>query len=1013
MRSWVPRFVSAQPDTPWFVWQTHVYLQNFVGLGIAGDRITVLFSVEPGSETTPELVALQKQFPTVDIRVFADERDERGRKYEPSIQPHLIEQWLRAAPEHIGEITMFHDSDIVLRWLPDFETMRREHPDACLLSDADRYIGYDYLHTACEKIREERPDVAEDDLIDRMCAIVGIERAIVHSHQGASGGAQYLLAGLGPDYWAKVYADSLALRELFDDYATELQLEHESGHYLQVWTAGMWSYLWNLWAGGHKTVVHSGLEFLFGAADLDDTSPFLHMAGKTQPHESGRFDKVDWHGFNPIEAVKVQPYVFDHHDEGSVADAYGQAIRTAAGVADRGRCPLRPARHWRILSWCLDRQELWDVERLHFGFDEDVEIIEYHSSGSAGSGYEAEHAFDENPQFWGGRAERRPGTRPEMYLGVKLDRMATPSIITLNPAPTKHRSRMVLVQCSDDGAEWCSVFATPLSADDGTQTILYRSSQTVRAHAWRLVADTTHHDFAWDVSRLRFLVDGSEQKPQLSASGDAGPGFGVDNVRATDGAWGGRSDEQGRFYITASDPAGLPLDRIVLEQGHDHWAPAVMLERSDDGQQWHSVRRFDELAPGRNELFVYEQPPVWKQPRTAPTAAAQDAVAESLGDPFADRRVLVTIAAYRDPDVANTVASALAQAAYPEHVRFAICHQFDPQTQSVLDQWNDDPRFSIDAVPHEQSQGCCWARHRTFEQYDDEPYLLQVDAHTRFAARWDVRFIEMLESTSADLPLLTTYPPSFSISPAGEIEYDLKVGVQSLYIEQLRDNLTTFQKTEVVRDLSAPGPSPTIAAGQIFTRGRFCRDVPYDPQLYFGGEEINLAARAYTNGYDLFYPNENLIWHLYGHDQPKHWDDHSDHTDRDRQAIDRLRTLFQGDHRSLGRYGLGSVRPLASFERHAGIRLRQSLRDDDTLTIEIDQAVVESRDDYDAFVVVLLDAHGSEITRREIRDPAVLNRSRSVVKMRDFGDDLQRAVEYLIVPTQRNGTIGEVVLRSI
>lgn len=1008
------RFVSAQPDTPWFAWQTEVYLRNFLDLGIAADRVTALFAVERAETTTPELTRLQRRFPAVDIQVFTDERNARGRSYEPSIQPHLIERWLRTCPEAIEEPVFFHDSDVALRWLPDFDALQRHHPGACLLSDSDRYIGYDYLHDVCEKIRAERPELAEDDLLDRMCAVVGIDRATVRRHRGASGGAQYLLCGLGPDHWAKVYADSLALRELFNTYVDEHRLAHEAGHYLQVWTAGMWAYLWNLWAAGRETVVHPDLDFLFGVEDLDETSPILHMAGKTGPGQPGRFDKTDWHGLDPIEAVRVQPYVFDHHDPGSVAEAYGNAIRNAAGVPDPGRCPLTPARHWRLLSWGADRHELWDVEHLHLSFEEETTVIDRFSSGSAGPGFDVAHAFVDDDRFWGGRPHRPEGGRPELYLGVELDRPATPTAITLTHASLQHRSHLVVLQRSDDGTRWCSVRCVALTDDDRTQVVLYRSREPTAAPSWRLVADETAHGFAWDVSRLDLLVDDRPQTCTLSASGDAGPAFDVDRLTRGDGAWGGRRDGEGLLHLTASDPAGLALDRVVLEQGPDHWASSITVQRASGEGTWEPLRHFDDLAPGRNDLLLHDRPPMRKRPRPVRARPDPSPAGPTSPDPFADRRILVTIASYRDPEVAETVASAITRAAYPEHLRFAICHQFDEETRHALDRWGDDPRMVIDAVPYEESLGCCWARHRTFGHFDDEPYLLQIDAHTRFAARWDVRFIEMLESTGSDLPLLTTYPPKFTISADGAVEYDLEAGVQSLYVDEVSDDLITRQKTEMVRDCSAPGPSPTIAAGQIFTRGRFCRDVPYDPHLYFGGEEISLAARAHTSGYDLFHPNENLLWHLYDHDQPKHWDDHHRSEDHQRRTTERLRTLFQGDRRELGPYGLGSARTLASFERHAGIRLRPRPASDTTsLPIEIDQSVVEARDDYDAFVVVFLDGHGEEVARREVRDPTVLDRSRAVVTLHDLGTVLDSAIDYLVVPTRRDGAIGGVTLRRI
>ncbi|MEZ5416717.1 MAG: GlcNAc-transferase family protein [Vicinamibacterales bacterium] len=59
--------------------------------------------------------------------------------------------------------------------------------------------------------------------------------------------------------------------------------------------------------------------------------------------------------------------------------------------------------------------------------------------------------------------------------------------------------------------------------------------------------------------------------------------------------------------------------------------------------------------------------------------------------------------------------------------------------------------------------------------------------------------------------------------------------------------------------------------------GSFVTDVPYDPDLYFTGEEITLAVRAYTHGYDFFHPRQVIVWHEYtrNYREHKHWTDHT------------------------------------------------------------------------------------------------------------------------------------------
>ena len=59
------------------------------------------------------------------------------------------------------------------------------------------------------------------------------------------------------------------------------------------------------------------------------------------------------------------------------------------------------------------------------------------------------------------------------------------------------------------------------------------------------------------------------------------------------------------------------------------------------------------------------------------------------------------------------------------------------------------------------------------------------------------------------------------------------------------------------------GLSYLLAAGCLFTNGSFIKDVPYDPNFYFYGEEISLMLRAFTRGYSIFHLPNVPIFHLY------------------------------------------------------------------------------------------------------------------------------------------------------
>ena len=326
------RFVSAQPDQRHFVWQTDVYLNNFISLGIPPQHCVALFGVDPGKEPSDDLRSLCQRYPTTDIQIYTDTRHPEGRGYAPSIQPHLICKMLEQYPDRAGPLTFYHDCDIAFRRLPDFDRMVAEYPDACLLSDTLSYIGYEYLHVHCEAIRAEQPQVPEDELIHLMCDVVGVDLELVRSNEACSGGAQYLLQDVGRTYWEKVYRDSIAIDQLFQKYFAGLKLSKEPKEYLQIWTAGMWAYLWNLWYFELETIVHSEMKFLFSGGAPEDPAPILHMAGLQEELKHNHFDKADWWQQSPVDLLPAQPYLFDHFPQNTVAREYANWIHQASGV---------------------------------------------------------------------------------------------------------------------------------------------------------------------------------------------------------------------------------------------------------------------------------------------------------------------------------------------------------------------------------------------------------------------------------------------------------------------------------------------------------------------------------------------------------------------------------------------------------------------------------------------------------------------------------------------------------
>ena len=292
---------------------------------------------------------------------------------------------------------------------------------------------------------------------------------------------------------------------------------------------------------------------------------------------------------------------------------------------------------------------------------------------------------------------------------------------------------------------------------------------------------------------------------------------------------------------------------------------------------------------------------------------------------FGESLIFVSIAAYRDPQLAPTVLDCIAKARFPERLRFGICWQHGDE--EALPPFAKDEPFRILDVPWQQSRGACWARAEVMKLWQGEDWFLQVDSHCRFAQDWDAILLKSVAETGSENPILSTYATPFTPGDNEILEGGpLQIDFQSFSPE----GIPQLMPVSFPRDFRFERPvrARFLSAGFLFAPGRFVEEVPYDPGLYFLGEETAMTVRAYTYGYDLFHPAEVVVWHDYLRlDAKKHWGDHTESNTVSRPwgelDIDsrlKVQRLLRGE--PVGAFGLGTVRTLAQYEDYAGLSFK-------------------------------------------------------------------------------------------
>lgn len=312
--------------------------------------------------------------------------------------------------------------------------------------------------------------------------------------------------------------------------------------------------------------------------------------------------------------------------------------------------------------------------------------------------------------------------------------------------------------------------------------------------------------------------------------------------------------------------------------------------------------------------------------------------------------IFISIASYRDSQLVPTVEDLLVKADEPGLLRFGICWQHD--AEDPLLPFVGDERFRVIDVPWQRSRGACWARAEVMKLWRGEQWFLQVDSHCRFVSRWDTKLVRMMGQTRSRKPIVSTYGNGFTPADGVTVtEEDLGGPPHLIALETFTpDGIPQLKPLGIpdFDDRTRPMAARFLAAGFLFAPGSFVQEVPYDPELYFFGEEVSMSLRAFTSGYDLFHPVETVVWHDYVRSYAtRHWDDHDPAkldpvikapawSDLDLRSRAKVRALLtsafsgggadlRGDSAALskvlpgGIFGLGAARTLEEYEAYAGL----------------------------------------------------------------------------------------------
>lgn len=300
--------------------------------------------------------------------------------------------------------------------------------------------------------------------------------------------------------------------------------------------------------------------------------------------------------------------------------------------------------------------------------------------------------------------------------------------------------------------------------------------------------------------------------------------------------------------------------------------------------------------------------------------------------------IFISIASYRDSDLPNTLRDLFAKAQYPDRLRVGICQQidarFDVNIDTHLKNYSRSAQVKVITVEHTDAKGPTHARELIRQMYDDELFVLQIDSHTRFAHNWDEVAIQELVECPSDKPVLSTFPGDFT--PSKPLNPNQPVPYLAMLKYHERTGFPQSHRLGYKKPpLSEPHRTALWSAGMSFTLGTCYTDVPYQDDLpyLFLGEEISMAVRMYTYGWDLFTPTCHIVFHYTDRSyRPLFWENIYKNKQSNRAVTDTQRAqrkqMEQASIKSVQAMlsgkddaWLGNVRSLQDYETFSGISL--------------------------------------------------------------------------------------------
>lgn len=300
--------ICCTENKPRYAWETRVLLKSVKQQGYPLDRVHILlYSEEPG--LIPEWHNLSIEYPEVGFHIYINPTIKRvghAFGYPPICRLYCLQEHWKKYPELEKEAIFYCDTDIVFTKYLDFSKFLENDINYVSwtgnIERTDNYLWQPYLDSKLDKVNPWKIEQYKKlDIVERLGKICSISREIITKNNSNTGGAQYILKNITPQFWTDCFNTCCEIKMYLADInqvfmkGNTRQEKEDNG--FQSWCADMWAVLYNLWKTS-ETRTPKELDFAWSTDSISRLEEvyILHNAGVMEDEKIVLANKRDENG---------------------------------------------------------------------------------------------------------------------------------------------------------------------------------------------------------------------------------------------------------------------------------------------------------------------------------------------------------------------------------------------------------------------------------------------------------------------------------------------------------------------------------------------------------------------------------------------------------------------------------------------------------------------------------------------------------------------------------------------